>query len=154
MTTQTEKMLSTSWNLVRDAGSAVADAAVNSSVATSLVKSLPKASKQVSRLKEMVSVGAGLAIAKRGARVAVAVVKRNPVAAIAGAVALAGLGVAVTVARKRKLARENGETATPRTSRRLAAKDMRSNGASKTVAAKKAARAPRTRKPKTTVSTH
>lgn len=154
MTTQAEKILSTTWNVVRDAGSAVADAASNSKVGTSLVKSLPKASKQVSRLKEMVSVGAGLAIAKKGARVAVAAVKRNPVAAIAGAVALAGLGVAITVARKRKLARENGEPATPRTSRRLPAKDMRGNGATKTVAAKKATRAPRARKPKATVSTH
>ena len=102
MNTQTEKMLTTSWNLVRDAGSAVSDAAVHSRVGTSLVKSLP-------RVKEMISVGAGLALARRGTRVAISAVRRNPLAAIAGAVALAGVGVAISVAKRRKQARLDAE---------------------------------------------
>ncbi len=155
MTSQTEKMLTTSWKLVRDAGSAVGEVAA--STGTSLAKALPHVQKLGPKVKEMVSVGAGLAVAKRGAKIAVGVVKRNPVAAIAGAVALAGLGVAVAVAKRRKEARANGEAAKPRVSKRMEAKNMRGNGATKTAAAKtaaaKPARAPRARKAKPTTST-
>ena len=80
MTSPTEKMLTTSWNLVREAGTAVTDAAVNSDVGAKLARNLPK-------LKEVVSVGAGLALARKGTKVAANAVRRNPVAAIAGAVA-------------------------------------------------------------------
>ena len=143
MSTQTEKMLSTSWNLVRDAGSAMTDAASQSRVGTRLVRALP-------RLKEMVSIGAGLALARRGTRVAIAAVRRNPLAAIAGAVALAGVGVAITVARRRKQAREigignNGATAAPQP-RRLVAKNLR--GGTQVPAKKSGTRAKRTRKVK------
>lgn len=130
MTNQTGKMLSTSWNLVRDAGSAVGDAAVNADVGGKLMRTLPK-------VKELVSVGAGLALARRGGRVAVAVVKRNPVIAIAGAVALAGVGLAVAVAKRRKAAAENGDASGTRP-RRIVAKNVR--GSSRTVLAKPAAK--------------
>ena len=144
MTTQTEKMLTTSWNLVRDAGSAVGDAAVHSKVGTTLVRSLP-------RVKEMISVGAGLALARRGTRIAISAVRRNPVAAIAGAVALAGLGVAIAVAKRRKQARENGSDSPATRPRRLVAKNVRGN--SRTVESKTAPRAPRVRKTKVQPST-
>ncbi|MEO7252534.1 MAG: hypothetical protein ABIW30_08000, partial [Arenimonas sp.] len=133
----------TSWNLVRDAGSAVGDAAVHSKVGTTLVRTLP-------RVKEMISMGAGLALARRGTKIAITAVRRNPVAAIAGAVALAGLGVAITVAKRRKEARENG-TDTSTRPRRLVAKNVR--GTSRTVETKTAPRAPRVRKPKVQPST-
>jgi hypothetical protein len=147
MNNQTGKMLTTSWNLVRDAGSAVSDAAVNADVGGKLMRTLPK-------VKELVSAGAGLALARRGGRVAVAVVKRNPVIAIAGAVALAGVGLAVAVAKRRKAAAENGD-ATGVRPRRIVAKNVR--GSSRTVVAKPAAKAPaktpaRPRKARTTVS--
>ena len=145
MNTQTEKVLTTSWNLVRDAGSAVSDAAVNSRVGTSLAKNLP-------RMKEMVSLGAGMALAQRGTRVAITAVRRHPIAAIAGAVALAGLGFAIAVASRRRQARENGD-AKPR---RLAAKNMRGNGAGKrtTATTKTATRASRSRKAKENPTAH
>ena len=136
MNTQTGKMLATSWNIVRDAGSAMTDAAANSRVGTSLVRSLP-------RVKELVTFGAALALARRGSRIAIAAVRRNPVAAIAGAVALAGVGLAITVARRRKQARENGdgndgsEARAP--TRRLAAKKM--HGSNRVAADKVAPRA-------------
>lgn len=121
MTNSTEKMLTTSWNLVRDAGSAVADAAANSNVASTLMRTLPKA-------REMISVGAGLAVARRGTRIAVAAVRRHPVAAIAGAVALAGVGLAMAAAKRRKEAQANGESVSPRKQpRRVTAKNMRGN---------------------------
>jgi len=146
MNTQTEKVLTTSWNLVRDAGSAVSDAAVNSRVGTSLAKNLP-------RVKEMVGLGAGLALAQRGTRVAVTAVRRHPVAAIAGAVALAGLGFALAVASRRKKAREDGDASSK--PRRLTAKNMRSNGSTKSsTAAKTTARAPRSRKAKDGPTAH
>jgi hypothetical protein len=150
MTTKTEQLLSTSWNLVREAGSAVTDAAANSQVGTRLARNLPK-------LKEVVSVGAGLALARRGSKVAVAAVRRNPVAAIAGAVALAGVGIAVTVINRRKKALANdgikAGTAAAAKPRRLAAKNMRGSETATTAKAKaapaKAARkAPAKRKPK------
>ena len=138
MTIPTEKMLTTSWNLVRDAGSAAADAAVHSKVGSVIAHNLPK-------VKNMVSAGAALAVAKRGGKVAIAAVKRNPVAAIAGAVALAGVGLVIATARKRKLARENGELGAdgkPPRARRLTATNMRD----KTAAPAKKTRAPRARK--------
>lgn len=137
MANQTEKMLSTSWNLVRDAGAAVTDAAANSQVGTSLARNLP-------RIKEAVSVGAGLALARRGGKAAVAVARRNPVAAVVGAVALAGVGLAVAVAKRRKLARAKGELPEAGSPTRRPA--VKKAAASKKVAAKKAA--PRARKPK------
>lgn len=143
MNKQTENMLTTSWNLVRDASSAVTDVAVNSDVGGKLMRTLPK-------VKEMVSVGAGLALARRGGRVAIAVVRRNPVAAIAGAVALAGVGLAVAAAKRRKLAADNGDATIARP-RRITAKNVR--GSSRTVIEKpaprvrKAAAKPRSKKP-------
>ena len=139
MNTQTEKMLTTSWNLVRDAGSAVSDAAVHSRVGTSLVKSLP-------RVKEMISVGAGLALARRGTRVAISAVRRNPLAAIAGAVALAGVGVAISVAKRRKQARLDAEAGAGSGTRplRLAATKMPGAARAKSAPAK----TPRVRKAK------
>jgi hypothetical protein len=151
MSNQNEKVLSTSWNLVREAGTAVGDAAANSRVGTSLVRNLPK-------VKEMISVGAGLAVARKGAKAAVAAVRRNPAAAIAGAVALAGVGVAVAMVRQRKAARANGDaSATTAASkpRRLAATNMRktnTDGSTKPVAAKsvaKSAAKPATKSPRT-----
>lgn len=82
----TRKMLSNGLNSVRDAG----EAALNHP----LVQQLPK-------VKEWAAAGAGLAIAKRGTKVAVGAVRRHPLLAIAGAVALAGLGVAVLAKRRR-----------------------------------------------------
>lgn len=145
MNIQTEKMLSTSWNVVRDAGSAVSDAAVNSRVGTSLARNLP-------RVKDMVSIGAGLALARQGTRVAVTAVRRHPVAAIAGAVALAGLGFALAIASRRK--REREELSAGRSSKRLTAKNMRSNGSKGASASKVVARTSRTRKSKDSTTAH
>lgn len=145
MSKQTEKMLSTSWNLVRDAGNAVSDAAVNSDIGGKMMRTLPK-------VKKMVSVGAGLALARRGGKVAAAAVRRNPVAAIAGAVALAGVGLAVAVAKRRKQANDNGEAKTARP-RHVVARKV--TGTSRTVVPKAAAKPAKkaasaaTRKPKT-----
>jgi endonuclease/exonuclease/phosphatase (EEP) superfamily protein YafD len=98
----------------------------------------------------MVSVGACLALARRGGGVAVAVVKRYPVMAIAGAVALAGVGLAVAAAKRRKAAAENGDASVARP-RRIVAKNVR--GSSRTVVDKPAAKkAARPRKTRTTVS--
>lgn len=145
MNIQTEKMLSTSWNVVRDAGSAVSDAAVNSRVGTSLARNLP-------RVKDMVSIGAGLALARQGTRVAVTAVRRHPVAAIAGAVALAGLGFALAIASRRRREREEGAGA--RSSKRLTAKNMRSNGSKRATPSKVGVRSSRTRKPKDSTTAH
>lgn len=147
MNIQTEKMLSTSWNMVRDAGSAVSDAAVNSRVGTSLARNLP-------RVKDMVSIGAGLALARQGTRVAVTAVRRHPVAAIAGAVALAGLGFALAIASRRRREREEGSGA--RSSKRLTAKNMRSNGSKRATPSKVGARSTssRTRKSKDSTTAH
>jgi len=90
MNSQTEKLLSTGLTLVRDAGSAAVEKIADSKVGTSLMKAVPKAGKLASRVKNAVSVGAGLAIAKRGSKVALAAAKKNPVAVAAGAVVLAG----------------------------------------------------------------
>jgi hypothetical protein len=81
------------------------------------------------------------------------VVRRNPVAAIAGAVALAGVGLAVAAAKKRKLAAENGDASVARP-RRLVAKNVR--GTSRTVVekpAKPAKAAPRPRKARAKTTT-
>lgn len=148
MNTQTGKMLATSWNIVRDAGSAMTDAAANSRVGTSLVRSLP-------RVKELVTFGAALALARRGSRIAIAAVRRNPVAAIAGAVALAGVGLAITVVKRRKQAREDIEgngSAMPRSQpRRLTAKKV--TGATRLASEKATPRAARSRKPKDSTTT-
>jgi hypothetical protein len=157
MNTQTEKMLSTGLTLVRDAGAAVADSDIVNRVGTSLVKAVPKVQKLGSRVKDAVTVGAGLALASRGGKAAmrggkaaVAMAKKNPAVAIAGAVALAGIGVAVVVARsrKKKAADSANGAAKPK---RLSARNMRADGA----AAKKAPakRASRARKPAAS-STH
>lgn len=146
MNIDTDKMLTTSWNLVRDAGAVVSDAAVNSGVAKNIARTLPK-------VKDMVTTGAGLALARRGGKVAIAVVRKNPVAAIAGAVALAGVGLVYAAHKRRKEARENGDASAgkPPRPRRLTATNMR-DAAAKPAPAKKA-RAPRARKAKVTAST-
>ena len=116
MNSQTEKLLSTGLTLVRDAGSAAVEKIADSKVGTSLVKAVPKAGKLAGKLKDAVSVGAAVAIARKGGKAAMAAAKKNPVAVAAGAVALAGLGVAVAVARKRRKDREaagNGASAAP-----------------------------------------
>jgi hypothetical protein len=152
MNSQTEKLLSTGLTLVRDAGSAAVEKIADSSIGTSLVKAVPKAGKLASRVKNAVSVGAGLAIAKRGSKVALAAAKKNPVAVAAGAVVLAGLGVAVAVARKRKKDREAAANGTAKP-KRVTAQNMRGNGAATAAKKAPAKRAPRARKP-TTASTH
>ena len=137
MSNDTEKMLTTSWNLVRGAGSAVTEAAVKSGVGKNIARTLP-------RVKDMVTTGAGLALAKRGGKMAVAVVRKNPVAAIAGAVALAGVGLVYAAAKKRKAARADGDAAgKPPRPRRLTATNMRDGAPA---APAKKARAPRVRK--------
>jgi hypothetical protein len=110
-----QKMLSNGWNSMRDAG----EAALN----YPLVKQLPK-------VKEWAATGAGLAIAKRGGKIAVGAVRRHPLLAVAGAVALAGLGLAVMAKRKREAqAGTSGDgEAKPR---RIKAKSMRGGTASK-----------------------
>jgi hypothetical protein len=147
MNSQTEKLLNTGLTLVRDAGSAAVEKIADSKVGTSLVKAVPKAGKLAGRLKDAVSVGAAVAVARRGGKVALAAAKKNPVAVAAGAVALAGLGVAVAVARKRKKDREaaaNGH-AKPK---QVAARNMRGDGAAKAPAKKAAAKkTTRARKP-------
>ncbi|OGT55232.1 MAG: hypothetical protein A3E01_06270 [Gammaproteobacteria bacterium RIFCSPHIGHO2_12_FULL_63_22] len=146
MSKQTEELINNGWKLVRDAGATVGEA--GSRVSTSLVRSYP-------HVKEWLSAGAGLALARRGGKVAVTAIRRHPVAAIAGAVALAGLGLAVAAAKRR---REliNGE-APARTSKRLAATNMRTAKPKSADAATKAKpraarkpsapRTPRVRKP-------
>ena len=154
MNSQTEKMLSTGLTLVRDAGSAAVDKLADSKVGTSLAKAVPKAGELVGKMKKAATLGAGLAIARRGGKAAMAAAKKNPVAVAAGAVALAGLGVAVAVVRKRRKDREAAANGTAKP-KRVAAKNMRGNGAA-TAPAKKAApakRASRARKP-ASASTH
>ena len=112
-----QKMLSNGWNSMRDAG----EAALN----YPLVRQLPK-------VKEWAATGAGLAIAKRGGKVAVGAVRRHPLLAIAGAVALAGLGVAVMAKRRREAQANGGEGDGESRPRRMKAKNMRGkNGAAK-----------------------
>jgi hypothetical protein len=93
----------------------------------------------------MVTTGAGLALAKRGGKLAVAVVRKNPVAAIAGAVALAGVGVVYAAVKKRNAARAEAADGKPPRPRRLTATNMRDGAAA---APAKKARAPRARKAK------
>ena len=95
------------------------------------------------------------ALARRGGKVAVTAIRRHPVAAIAGAVALAGLGLAVAAAKRRREV-INGE-APARTSKRLTATNMRTAKPKAADAASKAKpraartprapRTPRVRKP-------
>jgi len=102
------ELISAGWNRMRDAGEAA--------LAYPLVQHLPK-------VKQWAATGAGLAIAKRGSKVAVGAVRKHPLLAIAGAVALAGVGLAVMATRKREAASRDGNgEARPR---RLQAKDMR-----------------------------
>lgn len=146
MSKQTEELINNGWKLVRDAGATVGEA--GSRVSTSLVRSYP-------HVKEWLSAGAGLALARRGGKVAVTAIRRHPVAAIAGAVALAGLGLAVAAAKRRREV-INGE-APARTSKRLTATNMRTVKPKSADAASKAKpratrkpsapRTPRVRKP-------
>ena len=142
MSKQTEEMINTGWKLVRDAGATVGEA--GSRVSTSLVRSYP-------HVKEWLSAGAGLAIARRGGKVAVTAIRRHPVAAIAGAVALAGLGLAVAAAKRRREV-INGE-APARTSKQVLATNMRAAKPKSAAASKakphapRAPRTPRVRKP-------
>lgn len=133
MSKQTEELINNGWQLVRDAGATVGEA--GSRVSTSLVRSYP-------HVKEWLSAGAGLALARRGGKVAVSAIRRHPVAAIAATVALAGLGLAA-VAVKRRREQANGE-ALPGTSKRLKPRNMRTVKASAADAPAKPARAPRT----------
>lgn len=140
MSKQTEELINNGWQLVRVAGATVGEA--GSRVSTSLVRSYP-------HVKEWLSAGAGLALARRGGKVAVSAIRRHPVAAVAGAVALAGLGLAVAVAKRRREAIDGSATA--RTSKRLDATNMRTVKAKSADAASKAKpraarkpRAPRT----------
>jgi hypothetical protein len=139
MNSQTEKLLNTGLTLVRDAGSAAVEKIADSKVGTSLVKAVPKAGKLAGKLKDAVSVGAAVAIARRGGKAAVAAARKNPVAVAAGAVALAGLGVAVAVARKRRKDREAAANGGPKPTK-VAARNMRGNGAAKAPAKKAAAK--------------
>lgn len=109
-----QKMLSNGWNSMRDAGEAA--------MHHPLVRQLPK-------VKEWATAGAGLAIAKRGGKVAVSAVRRHPLLAIAGAVALAGLGVAVMAKRRREAQAAHGDAA-PRP-RQIKAKNMRGKPATR-----------------------
>ena len=146
MSKQTEELINNGWKLVREAGATVGEA--GSRVSTSLVRSYP-------HVKEWLSAGAGLALARRGGKVAVTAIRRHPVAAIAGAVALAGLGLAVAAAKRRREV-INGE-APARSSKRLTATNMRTvkpksaDAASKakprTARTPNAPRTPRARKP-------
>ena len=101
------ELLSTGWNRMRDAG----EAAMN----TSLVRGLP-------RVKDWAATGAGLAVARRGSKIAMGAARRHPVLAIAGAVALAGLGLAVLASRRRSAENEGDGNARPQ---RMKAKNMR-----------------------------
>lgn len=142
MSNDTEKMLTTGWNLVRDAGSVVTEVAVKSGVGKNIARNLP-------RVKDLVTTGAGLALAKRGGKMAVAVVRKNPVAAIAGAVALAGVGMVYAAVKKRKAARDADGAGKPPRARRLTATNMRGGAAAAPAkAAAKKARAPRAVKAK------
>ena len=140
MSKQTEELITHGWQLVRDAGATVGEA--GSRVSTSLVRSYP-------HVKEWLSAGAGLALARRGGKVAVSAIRRHPVAAIAATVALAGLGLAA-VAVKRRRAQANGE-ALPGTATRLKPRNMRAvkpvkaSAADAKVKPPRAPRAPRAR---------
>lgn len=145
MNSKTEKVISTGLTLAREAGAAAVEA--GSKVGTNLVRVAgPQAKKLATRVKEAASIGAAVAMAKKGGKAAAKVARKNPIATAAAAVALAGVGVAVVVARKRKAAKAaaggNGKTAP----KKVAAKNMRSSAApAKKPAAKKTAT--RARKP-------
>jgi len=145
MNSKTEKVLSTGLTLARDAGAAAVEA--GSKVGTQLVRvAAPRAKELASRVKGAVSVGAGLAIAKKGGKVALAIAKKNPVATAAAAVALTGVGVAVMVARRRKAAKAaagDGKSAP----KKLTAKNMRGTSAAAKKAPAKRASTSRARKP-------
>lgn len=136
-----EDVLTTSWHRVRDAGSAVGDLASATLSDNALVRSLPK-------VKDFMATGAGLAIARRGAKVAISTVRRNPVLAIAGAVALAGAGAVYLAAKKRKDAKLAADDAAgkPRAPKRLSAGARRQSAS--TSAQRSRTRASTTRKAK------
>lgn len=133
MNLHTDKLLSNGWTLVRDAGSAVGDAGHR--VGTTLTRHYPQ-------VKDLVSAGAGLAIAKRGAGIAVKAVRRHPVVAIAGVAALAGIGLAALIMSKNRreaLDRLNHDGDSGTRARRVTARKM------STAPARRAAPAKRTR---------
>lgn len=133
-----EDVLSTSWHRVRDAGSTVGELATVG--ASGVLAALPK-------VRDFMATGAGLAVARRGAKVAIATVRKNPVAMIGGAVALAGLGLAYNAYKKRKLAAEAaGEGNGAAKPKRLTATNRRQ--AASTGTERKTARATRQRKPR------
>ena len=117
-----EDVLSTSWHRVRDAGTAIGGLAGATLSNNALARSFPK-------VKDFMATGAGLAIARRGAKVALSTVRRNPVLAIAGAVALAGAGALYMAAQKRKAEAEanGGADGNGRASQRLSAGSRRTN---------------------------
>ena len=136
MSKQTEELINNGWQLVRVAGATVGEA--GSRVSTSLVRSYP-------HVKEWLTAGAGLALARRGGKVAVTAIRRHPVAAIAATVALAGLGLAAAAVKRRR-AQANGD-ALPGTAKRLKPRNMRTvKSASSDTAPKasKASKAPKT----------
>jgi hypothetical protein len=141
-----EDVLSTSWHRVRDAGSAVGDlaGATLSSNANALMRTLPK-------VKDFVATGAGLAIARRGAKVALSTVKRNPVLAIARAVALAGAGAIYLAAKKRKAAQDAADDAAgkPRATKRLNAGSRRTSASAGATRQRAPARTTRQARPRT-----
>jgi hypothetical protein len=137
-----EDVLSTSWHRVRDAGSAVGELAGATLSNNALVRSLPK-------VKDFMATGAGLAIARRGAKVAISTVKRNPVLAIGAAVALAGAGAIYLAAKKRRAAAEaSGETRT-RTPKRLSAGSRRTKANAGATRQRAPARTTRPARPRT-----
>ncbi len=139
MSTSGDDVLSTSWHRVRDAGSAVGELATVG--ATGVMSMLPK-------VKDLIATGAGLAVARRGAKVAIATVRRNPVAVIGGAVALAGIGFAYSTYKKRKAAADAaGEGNGAAKPKRLTASNRRQVAGTGTE--RKTARATRQRKPAT-----
>lgn len=129
MRSQTERLLGTSWNrlrdagyALRDAGSAVGDAAVRSRLGNSL-----------SHAKDTLALGAGVEAARRGTRATVNVFRKHPVLSIIGAVALVSLGMAaVSKRRQRQELREYSsrfDTASTGTgARRIKVRDMRGDG--------------------------
>ena len=135
MNLRTEKLLSNGWSLVRDAGSAVGDAGHR--VSTTLTRHYPQ-------VKDLVSAGAGLAIAKRGAGIAVTAIRRHPMVAIAGVAALAGIGLAALVVSKNRreaLARLDSDGDSGTRTRRVTARNMRATTTPRRAAPSKRTRA-------------
>jgi hypothetical protein len=104
------ELLSTGWNRMRDAG----EAAMN----TSLVRGLP-------RVKEWAATGAGLAVARRGSKIAMGAARRHPVLAIAGAKPSPPGPVRQARPRRRAAEQADGEGKGRARPQRMKAKDMR-----------------------------